>query len=171
MSYSGGNGFNHGKGFNSLWPGDACLHHKTLVFTTCITILYNNLAIIWTIHNLFHYLLRFHIDRLVQDCSNSIASALELLQSCTKPSIYSIHQHIGILNKRRDGHFAENIWNEFSSKKIIAFWLKVHWCLFKGSIGQLASIGSSNTRSALSPDGNMPLVMACCRQVTRHIWP
>ena len=28
-----------------------------------------------------------HIDRLVQDCSNSIANALELLQSCTKPSI------------------------------------------------------------------------------------
>ena len=30
-----------------------------------------------------------HIDGLVQDCSNSIANALELLQSCTKPSIYS----------------------------------------------------------------------------------
>ena len=25
-----------------------------------------------------------HIDGLVQDCSNSIANALELLQSCTK---------------------------------------------------------------------------------------
>ena len=30
-----------------------------------------------------------HIDGSVQDCSNSIASALELLQSCTNPSIYS----------------------------------------------------------------------------------
>ena len=28
-----------------------------------------------------------HIDGLAQDCSNSIANALELLQSCTKPSI------------------------------------------------------------------------------------
>ena len=28
----------------------------------------------------------YHIDGLVQDCSNSIAYALELLQSCTKPS-------------------------------------------------------------------------------------
>ena len=27
-----------------------------------------------------------HLDGLVQDCSNSIANALELLQSCTKPS-------------------------------------------------------------------------------------
>ena len=29
-----------------------------------------------------------NIDGLVQDCSNSIANALELLQSCTKPSTY-----------------------------------------------------------------------------------
>ena len=27
-----------------------------------------------------------YIDSLVQDCSNSIANALELLQSCTKPT-------------------------------------------------------------------------------------
>ena len=31
-----------------------------------------------------HY--RFQIDGFLQDCSNSIADALELLQSCTKPS-------------------------------------------------------------------------------------
>ena len=44
-----------------------------------------------------------YIDGLVQDCSNSIANALELLQSCTKPSIYAkcnpgisgIHGHHG----------------------------------------------------------------------------
>ena len=35
-----------------------------------------------------------HIDGLVQDCSNSIASALELLQSCTKPSLSSINASI-----------------------------------------------------------------------------
>ena len=28
-----------------------------------------------------------NVDGLVQDCSNSIANALELLQSCTKPSV------------------------------------------------------------------------------------
>ena len=32
---------------------------------------------------------QYHIDGLVQDCSNSIANALELLQSCTKPSIWT----------------------------------------------------------------------------------
>ena len=30
----------------------------------------------------------WHIDGLVQNCSNSIANALELVQSCTKPLIY-----------------------------------------------------------------------------------
>ena len=29
-----------------------------------------------------------HVDGFVQDCSNSIANALEILQSCTKPSIW-----------------------------------------------------------------------------------
>ena len=29
-----------------------------------------------------------YFDGLVQDCSNSIGNALELLQSCTKPSIW-----------------------------------------------------------------------------------
>ena len=35
---------------------------------------------------LYNY--EIHIDGLVQDRSNSIANALELLQVCTKPSIY-----------------------------------------------------------------------------------
>ena len=30
-----------------------------------------------------------HIVALVQDCSNSIANALEILQSCTKPTLYA----------------------------------------------------------------------------------
>ena len=34
--------------------------------------------------------LTWYIGGLVQDCSNSIASAKGLLQSCTKPSIYDI---------------------------------------------------------------------------------
>ena len=33
---------------------------------------------------------KYHIDSLVQDCSNSNASAMESLQSCTKPWIWSI---------------------------------------------------------------------------------
>ena len=39
-----------------------------------------------TLHG--HHKTYLYIDGLVQDCSNSIANALELLQSCTKPSIW-----------------------------------------------------------------------------------
>ena len=35
------------------------------------------------------------IDGLERDCSNSIANALELLHSCTKPSIYVWYQPLG----------------------------------------------------------------------------
>ena len=31
-----------------------------------------------------------YVDGLVQHCSNSSALAMELLQSCAKPSIYSL---------------------------------------------------------------------------------
>ena len=37
------------------------------------------------------------IDGLVQDCSNSSALAMELLQSCTKPSISSIVYNCEVL--------------------------------------------------------------------------
>ena len=37
--------------------------------------------------DLFQPIIQKHIDGLVQDCSNSSALAMELLQSCTKPSI------------------------------------------------------------------------------------
>ena len=33
-------------------------------------------------------LFEYDIDGLAQDCSNSIANVLDLLQSCTEPSIY-----------------------------------------------------------------------------------
>ena len=34
----------------------------------------------------------WHFDDLAQDCSNSIANALELLQSCTKPSVQEFNE-------------------------------------------------------------------------------
>ena len=40
-----------------------------------------------------------HIDGIVQDCSNSIAKALELLQSCTKPMHYNHMIIPGLLKK------------------------------------------------------------------------
>ena len=51
--------------------------------------------------------LNYDIDGLVQDCSNSIALAMELLQSCTKPSIYVwlIVWHVG-----RNESLSYSIW-------------------------------------------------------------
>ena len=34
------------------------------------------------------FIYRSYLDGVVQDCSNSIANAMELLQSCTKPLIF-----------------------------------------------------------------------------------
>ena len=40
------------------------------------------------------YWISYHVDGLMQDCSNSIANTLELLQSCTKLSI--LHNPHGV---------------------------------------------------------------------------
>ena len=47
-----------------------------------------SIAMFWGYHNLTKQITKCFIDGLVQDCSNCIADALELQQSCTKPSIY-----------------------------------------------------------------------------------
>ena len=38
------------------------------------------------------YLNMYHINCLVQDCSISFVNQLDILQSCTKPSIYHLHR-------------------------------------------------------------------------------
>ena len=43
-----------------------------------------------------------NIDGLVQDCSNSIANALELVQSCTEPSTCSCFHFDGLMQERRN---------------------------------------------------------------------
>ena len=55
-----------------------------------------------------------HIDGSVQDCSNSIANALELLQSWTKPSIsyFSFRAHTNPL------YFGNNIQNVFVCTRV-----------------------------------------------------
>ena len=50
----------------------------------------------WALFCVMHCeILWSYVDGLVQDCSNSIALAMELLQSCTKPSMCSIkYSHV-----------------------------------------------------------------------------
>ena len=48
------------------------------------------MPIVWKVrvHRYKYAVIYVHIDGLVQGCSNSIADAMELLHSCTKPSKY-----------------------------------------------------------------------------------
>ena len=64
-----------------------------------------------------------HINDLDQDCSNSIAEALELLQSCTNPSIQFIHKMV-------KQQFARNI---FINRLLVWSWkqLNLYWPPFK----------------------------------------
>ena len=60
---------------------NTCMSYQWLSAT-----LQSRLPMNWSYHCLA--LSHWYIDGLVQDCSNSIANAMEFLQSCTKPSVY-----------------------------------------------------------------------------------
>ena len=60
-----------------------------------------------------------HIDGLVQDCSDSIANALESLQSCTKPSIYVLLQnnspHKGLVMSSKNVQHKYRVYRKISN--------------------------------------------------------
>ena len=55
------------------------------------------------------------MDGLARDCSNSIAKAMELLQSCTKPSTYMI------LNKKSES-LPWEMWQHNGTKYEFLWW-------------------------------------------------
>ena len=73
----------------------------------------NHVEILW---------LSAHVDGSVQDCSNSSALAMELLQSCTKPSNFVMslaspnicHFQYGILTSHWNHQFTSLTWKLFS---------------------------------------------------------
>ena len=72
-----------------------------------------------------------YIDDLVQDCSNSIALAMELLQSCTKPSIY----HIFV--SWNNVLLSQRTVRDSSSCDIFSGILSARWHLFTGPMTNL----------------------------------
>ena len=60
---------------------DACCFSQIKIMTEILATDSQQEVIAYIIHEAY-------IDGLMQDCSNSIANTLELLQSCTKPSTY-----------------------------------------------------------------------------------
>ena len=61
--------------FMGHWTSNPLLCTRTIVVTKTLKIMDDMKPMV-------------HVDGLVQDCSNSSALAMELLQSCTKPSIW-----------------------------------------------------------------------------------
>ena len=72
----------------------------------------------------------FHVDGLVQGCSNSIANAVKLLQFCTKPSMYwyILLQKIDLM-ETDDRHFIYILKCIFNEKMLEFIW-KCRWNVF-----------------------------------------
>ena len=74
-----------------------CLHHFIL-YSDKIGEL-SSILKVFEIHSVLKALVtRHHFDGLVEDCSNSIANAMELLQSSTNPSTYWLYPMWSMVN-------------------------------------------------------------------------
>ena len=95
----------------------------------------NDLQIFWH-HRQF--------DSLVQDCSNSIANALELLQSCTKPS--SSSSHIEVCSRALGCHWwqmmARHLYIVITSSNadLLSFWPS--WTNYSGTWLKIQKVSS-----------------------------
>ena len=126
------------------WPANS--HHKGSVtrkifpFDDVIMDLYDffSLGVLprWS-HADHHVVMIPYIEGLVQNCSNSSAQAAELLQFCTKPSIYFIYKktqrNVSLTHWGRvkmDAVSQTTLSNAFSWMKMLEFRLRFHWSLF-----------------------------------------
>ena len=83
--------------------------------------------------HLFHGF-EYHIDGLLQDCSNSIANALQLLQFCTEPSVYPINHPLGyVVVKFIMALFILSV----IYANLSAAWLYWHWGNCKNNIAKI----------------------------------
>ena len=83
-------------------------YHTIPYHTTPCHTIYHIISYLISYHIIYHiniiyHITSYHIDGLGQDCSNSSALAMELLQSCTKPSI-SHHITYRIVSHRIISH-------------------------------------------------------------------
>ena len=79
------------------------------------------------------------IDGLVQDCSNSSASALELLQSCTKPLTYHPHRwhvnhFVSILDNNIPVVIRTTPYISYWNKNCLNEWINDEWNMFSPTI-------------------------------------
>ena len=73
----------------AIWPG--CVYEKKKHLSVQTKVMYWLDSLVKMTHTEDQY-----IDGLVQECSNSVANALELLPSCSRPSIFKNSHHTDI---------------------------------------------------------------------------
>ena len=93
------------------------------------------------------YWVRYHCDGSEQDCSISIANALWILQSCTKPSICFRAAYNVVLQWVLIYYVGKSVWHQFvldlQCRWAALIWIKIQWWfhqLRKFSWGSLQSI-------------------------------
>ena len=100
--------------------------------TECRPLLGHDLEIISLSSAAVHH----HTEGLVQNCSNSIANALKLLQSCTKPSCNFSKKGTNFWAQRRQvvQYIPRNMHTVFA---LLCFVVVIHWLIFPYPSGLL----------------------------------
>ena len=109
-----------------------------------------------------------HVDGLAKDCSNSIANAMELPQSCTKPSICLYIQHFALPLSISTG------WCKKDVTPLLMHWSYIFLALTHRYMLQLAPIPGPWLHGCiigdLSPD-LMALAASASEMTTAMRWP
>ena len=74
---------------------------------------------------------RHHVDALVQDCNNSSALAMELLQSCTKPSMWCPSIAVFTIIILTTARVAGFIWRQWATCSLTNMWTTICVCQSK----------------------------------------
>ena len=115
--------------------------------------------------------MRSQIDGLVQDCSNSIAKALELLQSCTKPWKWYICIHVFIRRLLWILTWHQPSWTSQGSplhQPWMASLSKHCWRQIKHPIGELTSWLNTSAKLRTSTKDAHNMTTSRCRWVGRE---
>ena len=106
--------------------------------------------IFWSQHQKGWNQMAAHVKGLVQDCSNSSALAMELLQACTKPSM--------CITSTISSHLLKNT----------NFWFLAHWCehYMDGLVQDCSN--SSALAMELLQACTKPLICICRKPMSIH---
>ena len=119
--------------------------------------------------NEFREVFNSHIGGLVQDCNNSSVLAMELLQSCTKPSIWCVHK-VTVL--------WYSLCQKLDIESVLPMWSHHLKCLNQTTTGRRLCISLLKLRyhenwfGELTENSKTPPLKICCFTYlfTQYIW-